>query len=218
MLYVVGAGPGDPELMSVKAVKTLERCQVLAGWRSVLQRVISYVPSLANKEVVYLNYAEQEELLKRLINEAAARDVCLVAHGDPTVSDWELLERIRGRATFEVVHSVSSLNVVLGLVGVDAAQAVVVSMHASNPQDAASAAKCLASERALVVYPPPYPEGPVEAARQLQSAGFGRCRAAVFENLTMGGGLTWRGSVEELSRASTKFSDMSIVVVDCRVA
>ncbi|MEM1637264.1 MAG: precorrin-6y C5,15-methyltransferase (decarboxylating) subunit CbiE [Pyrobaculum sp.] len=217
MLYVVGAGPGDPELMSVKAVKTLERCQVLAGWRSVLQRVISYVPSLANKEVVYLNYAEQEELLKRLINEAAARDVCLVAHGDPTVSDWELLERIRGRATFEVVHSVSSLNVVLGLAGIDAAQAVVVSMHASNPQDVTSIAKCLASERALVVYPPPYPEGPVEVARRLQSAGFGRCRAAVFENLTMGGGLTWRGSVEELSRASTKFSDMCIVVVDCRV-
>ena len=30
ILYGVGVGPGDPELMTVKAVRTVERCPVIA--------------------------------------------------------------------------------------------------------------------------------------------------------------------------------------------
>ena len=30
ILYGVGVGPGDPELMTAKAVRTVERCPVIA--------------------------------------------------------------------------------------------------------------------------------------------------------------------------------------------
>ena len=30
ILYGVGVGPGDPELMTYKAIKTIEKCEVIA--------------------------------------------------------------------------------------------------------------------------------------------------------------------------------------------
>ena len=30
IFYAVGVGPGDPELMTIKAVKTIEKCSVIA--------------------------------------------------------------------------------------------------------------------------------------------------------------------------------------------
>ena len=31
ILYGVGVGPGDPELLTIKALRTLERCPVIAA-------------------------------------------------------------------------------------------------------------------------------------------------------------------------------------------
>jgi precorrin-6B methylase 1 len=55
MLFVVGTGPGDPDYLTVKALKTLERCRVVAGWPSVLKRL-----PLGGKERVPLSYRNQE--------------------------------------------------------------------------------------------------------------------------------------------------------------
>jgi len=90
MLFVVGTGPGDPDYLTVKALKTLERCRVVAGWPSVLKRL-----PLGGKEAVPLSYRNQEEALKRLAALSREADVCLAVHGDPAVSDWELMERVR---------------------------------------------------------------------------------------------------------------------------
>lgn len=217
MLYVVGVGPGDPELMSIKAVKTLERCDVIAGWRSVLERVLQHHPQLGVKELVFLSYKNQDDELRRLAEKSKRRDVCVLAHGDPTVSDWEFLERIRETAgDFAIVHSVSSINVALGKLGLDLAHVLFVSMHASSPQDPLEAARLAARKRALVIFPPPRPDGPVEVAKRLAPE-FAKCRAWVLEELTIADRI-WRGTVEELTNAEGRFSDLSIVVVDCRDA
>ncbi|MGC9131342.1 MAG: SAM-dependent methyltransferase [Pyrobaculum sp.] len=99
MLYVVGVGPGDPEYITLKALRTLERCAVVAGWRSVVERL-----PLDGKEVVYLTYQNQEAELRRLAEASLGRDVCIAVHGDPAVSDWELMRRIRSLGVpYEVV-------------------------------------------------------------------------------------------------------------------
>ena len=216
MLYVIGAGPGDPELLTVKALKALEACEILAGWRSVVDRVIRGYPRLAGKEIVYLTYGNQEAELRRLAAEAGRREVCVLAHGDPVVSDWEFLGRIKNAVgRFELINGVSSLNVALGALGLDMAHIVFVTMHASSPQDPIAVAKCLVRERAFVIFPPPRGSGPAEVARSLLSAGLAGCKAWVLEELTVGDKV-WSGALEELADAPPNFSDLSIVVVDCR--
>ena len=43
-LYVVGIGPGAYEDMTVRAVKTLEDCQVIAGYTVYVDLVRKYFP------------------------------------------------------------------------------------------------------------------------------------------------------------------------------
>jgi hypothetical protein len=88
MLFVVGTG--GPGLPHGEGVEDVERCRVVAGWPSVLKRL-----PLGGKEAVPLSYRNQEETLKRLAALSRKADVCLAVHGDPAVSDRELMERVR---------------------------------------------------------------------------------------------------------------------------
>jgi len=172
MLFVVGTGPGDPDYLTVKALKTLERCRVVAGWPSVLKRL-----PLGGKEAVPLSYRNQEEALKRLAALSREADVCLAVHGDPAVSDWELMERVRALGVpFEVVSGVSSVNVALARLGLDLAQVVVVSQHAREPQPLPPA-EC---GRHILVIPPP--GGVQKVVEELRARG---CEPVVLEDLTL---------------------------------
>ncbi|MEL9990085.1 MAG: precorrin-6y C5,15-methyltransferase (decarboxylating) subunit CbiE [Thermoproteus sp.] len=218
MLYLIGAGPGDPELISVKALRALERCNTLAGWRGVVERLIKAYPQLTAKRILYLTYQNQEGILAEIGELSAKEDVCVVAHGDPAVSDWEFVERIKRNARkVEVINGVSSLNVALVRLGLDLAHVVFLSQHASNPQDIFAAAPCL-RDRALVVFPRPTRDGPTEVARALTSMGLARCKAWVLQDLTTDREEIWSGTVGDLAREKRDFSQLSIVVADCREA
>ena len=57
-LYGLGVGPGDPELLTLKAVKTLQACSVLVvpdadrGESVAYQIAVQACPEIAEKEVV----------------------------------------------------------------------------------------------------------------------------------------------------------------------
>jgi len=171
MFFVVGTGPGDPEYLTVKALKTLERCRVVAGWPSVLKRL-----PLDGKEVVPLSYRDQEEALRRLAALSEEVDVCLAVHGDPAVSDWELMRRVGALGVpYEVVSGVSSINVALARLGLDLTQVVVVSQHAQEPQPLPF--EC---SRHLLIIPPP--RGVKRLVEELKARG---CEVWVLEDLTL---------------------------------
>jgi cobalt-precorrin-7 (C5)-methyltransferase len=193
MLFVVGTGPGDPDYLTVKALKTLERCRVVAGWPSVLKRL-----PLGGKEAVPLSYRNQEELLKRLAALSREADVCLAVHGDPAVSDWELMERVRALGvSFEVVSGVSSVNVALARLGLDLVQ-VVVSQHAREPQPLPPA-EC---GRHILVIPPP--GGVQKVVEELRARG---CESVVLEDLTL--------PTERVAPAGEPSADLVIVAARC---
>jgi len=169
MLFVVGTG--GPGLPHGEGVEDVERCRVVAGWPSVLKRL-----PLGGKEAVPLSYRNQEETLKRLAALSRKADVCLAVHGDPAVSDRELMERVRALGVpFKVVSGVSSVNVAPARLGLDLAQ-VVVSQHARRPQPLPPA-EC---SRHILVIPPP--GGVQKVVEELRARG---CEPVVLEDLTL---------------------------------
>lgn len=115
-VYLVGAGPGDPDLLTVRACRVLERAEVVLYDRLVSPEVLA----LANRqaELIYAgkNEGEQHQAQDR-INEqllAQARRGKLVVRlkgGDPLVfgrgaEEWRLL--IRHGIEVEVVPGLSS--------------------------------------------------------------------------------------------------------------
>ena len=97
-LYSIGVGPGDPELMTLKAVHTISKCPVLVLPAESRQKCVAYqiarqiLPEIDEKEAVCLvmPMTKNKEKLERNHEEVAqileeGRDAAFLTIGDPTV-------------------------------------------------------------------------------------------------------------------------------------
>lgn len=102
ILTGVGVGPGDPELMTIKAAKRLESCQVLAvpdadkGESTAYKIAVQACPAIASKPAMMVRMPMTHDLaVLKASHRAAAdrieaeldqgRNVAFLTLGDPTV-------------------------------------------------------------------------------------------------------------------------------------
>ncbi len=88
VVHIVGAGPGDPELMTLRALRLLQDADVIFYDRLVSPEILAFARRDAERVFVgkaRANHAEpQEEIHRRLIEEArAGRNVVRLKGGDP---------------------------------------------------------------------------------------------------------------------------------------
>src|SRR5262245_18909727 len=142
--WVVGVGPGDPELLTVKAVTLLRRAHVVYHPGPALDqgRAWAIVRDLLQPE------QQVRLVLSRSMHEAAVRDdrsayllaaeriasdcragldVAVLTEGDPTLYStasyvWELLAELYPDVSVEVVPAVSSITAAAARVGWPLAQ------------------------------------------------------------------------------------------------
>ena len=127
-LYGIGTGPGDPEDMTLKAVRILRRCPVAAIPKkepetcTAYQTAVKAVPELRNKELICIDVpmTKDREGNRKTYEEGAERiaaclrngqDVALLTLGDATVyaSDMYLLRMVRDMGfEAEIVNGVPS--------------------------------------------------------------------------------------------------------------
>ena len=113
---LIGAGPGDPDLMTVKAVKRLQEADVVLYDRLVGDAIISMIPAAAEKICVGKHANDhpipQEEIGRLLLEKVQqGHHVVRLKGGDPLVfgRGGEELELLSGNAIpFEVIPGVSS--------------------------------------------------------------------------------------------------------------
>ncbi|MFQ6085616.1 MAG: uroporphyrinogen-III C-methyltransferase [Candidatus Bathyarchaeia archaeon] len=115
-VYLVGAGPGDPALLSLKALETLKKANVVLYDRLVSNDVLKVAPSSAKKIFVGKEKGKhamtQEEINKLLVREAeSGKIVVRLKGGDPFLfgRGGEEGEQLSGFGIpFEVVPGVST--------------------------------------------------------------------------------------------------------------
>ncbi len=125
-LYGLGLGPGDPELMTLKAVRILSACPVIAwpapdtGPSFARQIAASHLPG-GQIEIPIVVPMRTERFPAQDVYDRAAveislhldagRDVAVLCEGDPFFygSFMYLFERLAGRYPTEVVPGVSSI-------------------------------------------------------------------------------------------------------------
>ena len=133
-LYGVGLGPGDPELLTVKAARLIGQCPVIAYFAKAGRRgharliADSYIPASAAELPLYypmttelpFDHPEYLETLSRFYAVSTAalaaelengRDVALLAEGDPLFygSFMHLFVRLRERFDCEIVPGVTGM-------------------------------------------------------------------------------------------------------------
>ena len=90
-VYLVGAGPGDPELISVKALKILRNAEVVLYDRLVDRRILRLIPKKAKKISVGKSKGEDSDEKQREIHElileyySKGKNVVRLKGGDPFI-------------------------------------------------------------------------------------------------------------------------------------
>ena len=125
-VFIVGAGPGDPELLTIKALRVLERADVVLYDRLVGAGILELIPGTAERVYVGKGHGDQDllqpEIMLQLEEHARlGRNVVRLKGGDPFVfgrgaEEWAYL-RARG-VPVEVVPGISSSLAVPALAGI----------------------------------------------------------------------------------------------------
>ena len=142
-VYLVGAGPGDPGLMTVRGLELVRSAQVLIYDRLVAAELVAEAP--ADAVLIDREPLRQQEINELLISygSTGARVVRLKG-GDPFVfgrGGEEALELALAGIPFEVVPGVSSISAVPASAGIPvthrglAAQVTIVAAHDERAVD-----------------------------------------------------------------------------------
>lgn len=131
-LYGLGVGPGDPELITVKAFRKLQECPVIAypkklkGSKSYAHRIVEVYINPAEKEMLGLVFpmTKDEDTLQREWSKSVeaiyhylqqGKDVAFVTEGDPMLFStfihlMNLMNAMHPDVPMETVAGISSFN------------------------------------------------------------------------------------------------------------
>ena len=125
-VYIIGTGPGDEELLTVKAVETLKKCTAVLYDRLVSNNILNYV---SDKCKIYYcgkepgsHYKTQEEINESLVKLAKKGHVVgRIKGGDPYVfgrGGEEVLALKENSIDYEVIPGITSPIAVLNYAGI----------------------------------------------------------------------------------------------------
>lgn len=129
-VYIIGTGPGDEDLLTIKAVDALKKCTAVLYDRLVSNNILNY---LDEKCIVYycgkepgVHYKTQEEINESLVKLAKEGHIVgRIKGGDPYVfgrGGEEVLSLIEENIDFEVIPGVTSPISVLNYAGIPITQ------------------------------------------------------------------------------------------------
>ncbi|BAB66915.1 cobalt-precorrin-7 (C(5))-methyltransferase [Sulfurisphaera tokodaii] len=214
-LYVIGVGPGDPSLITVKGLEVLRDSKVVTGWGSVIERFSSYIQG---KQVIRLNYKEEEKQLNEIMKLAKNENVAFLNHGDPAVSDFQLLNKLKklcmdNRVELVIIPGVSSIIRALHIIGKDLSEIVFLTFHVRGEINYDEIKKFLNTGRGILINPEPYPDGVKRIALKLKEYGCNFITLTIMEKLTYQDEKVYNFNVDEIITRDLKFSDLTIVYI-----
>jgi uroporphyrin-III C-methyltransferase len=125
-LYLIGAGPGDPELLTLKAVRCLKTCDVVLYDRLVNREILKFAKAGTELIDVGKHEGEQEHTQARILDliHTHARNGKIVGRlkgGDPLVfgrgaEEWAFA--LKHGIEVELIPGISSAIAVPGLAGI----------------------------------------------------------------------------------------------------
>lgn len=129
-VYIIGTGPGDEDLLTLKAVKCLSECSAVLYDRLVSNNILNYLRE--DCEIYYCgkepgsHYKTQEEINEMLVKLAKeGHTVGRIKGGDPYVfgrGGEEVLSLVEAGLDFEVIPGVTSPISVLNYAGIPITQ------------------------------------------------------------------------------------------------
>jgi uroporphyrin-III C-methyltransferase/precorrin-2 dehydrogenase/sirohydrochlorin ferrochelatase/uroporphyrin-III C-methyltransferase len=115
-VYIVGAGPGDPELLTVKAARLLKEAEVIVYDRLVSEKILDLVPpgtvQIFAGKAARDHHMQQDEINELLVSLAKSGQVVVrLKGGDPFIfgrGSEEALVLAKNNVPFEIVPGITA--------------------------------------------------------------------------------------------------------------
>src|SRR6266851_3577462 len=231
-VYLVGAGPGDPELLTLKALRLLQSAEAVLHDDLVAPEILQLIPSSAQIHNVGKRCGKKK-ILQGEINylmvalAASGLRVVRLKGGDPLIfgrAGEEIETLRRHNIPFEIVPGVTSAMGAAAAAQIPlthrraSSALVLITAHRASEKDAAEKDasdwnKFVASGATLVIYMPG--QNYSDIARRLTSAGLaGETPCAVISRATTRYQRTHRTTVLDLHRTPQLASPTLLIVGD----
>ncbi len=211
-ITIVGVGPGDPDLLTLKARDVIRDADYVAGFETVLGPVRGWIRG----EALPMRYRDQEDVLDRLAAYARSGKRCVVcAWGDLNFSARELLDRVRSRADVVLIPGISSVQVACARLGLTMETSVFITLHARDGHEHGlrELVEMLKQQRRnLIVLPRPFDLMPSAIASRLLEEGIGaETPLYALQRLSLQEERIDAFTVESLVLEDSEFSDLTIL-------
>ena len=224
-VYLVGAGPGDPELLTLKALRLLRTADVVLHDDLVTPEILKLVSPVAEVQNVGKRCGSktirQEEINFLMVTRAASGlNVVRLKSGDPLIfgrAGEEIEALRRSNIEYEIVPGVTSALGAAAAAGIPlthrqaSSTLVLTAGHRASENDAASWGQFAAGESTLVVYMPG--SNYREISNRLAAAGFAdETPCAIISRATTPEQRIHRTTVSDLHRSPRLASPALLVV------
>jgi len=227
-VYLVGAGPGDPELLTLKALRLLRSAEVVLHDDLVAPEILKLIPSTAQIHNVGKRCGKKK-ILQGEINDlmvalaASGLRVVRLKGGDPLIfgrAGEEIETLRRHNIPFEIVPGVTSAMGAAAAAQIPlthrraSSALVLITAHRASEEDAAEKdawSEFVASRATLVIYMPG--QNYSDIAKRLTAAGLaGETPCAVISRATTRHQRTHRTTVLDLHRTPQLAAPTLLVV------
>ena len=214
-VWIVGVGPGDPDYLTVKAIKLIEEADYVAGFKQAL-RVVESMTMIRGKMII-IDYTNEDDVLNFIASEERFGKKCVICcYGDPNFSDKQFVEKIKLMCKkVEVVPGISSVQVACAKVGLAMEESIFITFHKSGPindekEELLRAVK--EGRRSVIVLPRPWDFMPKDIAKFLIDNGVSKdLEVMVCENLTLKDEKVYACKLSDLLNAEV--GDLSIIII-----
>jgi uroporphyrin-III C-methyltransferase len=224
-VYLVGAGPGDPELLTLKALRVLQAADAVLHDELVAPEILKLIPAAAQVHNVGKRCGKKKILQDEInflmvaLADSGLRVVRLKS-GDPLIfgrAGEEIEALRRGNIPFEIVPGVTSAMGAAAAAQIPlthrrtSSALVFITAHQASGSEAANWTKLAGSGATLVIYMPG--QNYSEIAAKLKEAGLAaETPCAVISRATTPQQQTHRSTIAALSR-SPKLGSPTLLVV-----
>jgi len=211
-ITIVGVGPGDPDLLTLKAREVIRSADYVAGFETVLGPVRRWIAG----EAMPMRYRDQEDVLEALAAHAESGKKCVVcAWGDLNFSSKELLDRVRRRAEVELIPGISSVQLACARLGFTMETSMFITLHARDGHEEGMRELTDALKRRkrnLIVLPRPFDLMPADiAARLLESSIAADTPLWALQRLSLPDESISEYTLASLADEGKEFSDLTIL-------
>ena len=226
-VFLVGAGPGDPELLTVKALRLLETAHAVLYDELVSQEILRLIPSTAQLHNVGKRCGtkkiQQQEINFLMVALAdSGLEVVRLKSGDPMIFGraGEEIEALRkANVPFEIVPGVTSALAAAATAQIplthrrEASAVVFITAHQAANREAADWNKLAGSGATFVIYMPGHHYA--EVAAKLKAAGLAsHTPCAIISRATAPDQRSFRTDLGKLQFSPTLAAPTLLVVGD----